>query len=46
MNKFLHGIAYVTFMVIFLSAAQVLAGAKIQIDDTKSWNIGAGMRAS
>ena len=46
MNKFLHGIAYVTFMIIFLSASQVLAGAKIQIDDTKSWNIGAGMRAS
>ena len=46
MKTFLHGIAYVTFMTIFLSAAQVLAGAKIQIDDTKSWNIGAGMRAS
>ena len=46
MKNFLHGIAYVTFMIIFLSTAQVLAGAKIQIDDTKSWNIGAGMRAS
>ena len=46
MKTFLHGIAYVTFATIFLSSSQVLAGAKIQIDDTKSWNIGAGMRAS
>ena len=42
MKTFLHGIAYVTFATIFLSSSQVLAGAKIQIDDTKSWNIGAG----
>lgn len=46
MKKIFHSIAYVSFMTIILCAPQVWGGAKIQIDDTKSWNIGAGMRAS
>ena len=46
MKKIFHSMTYVTFITIFLFAPQVLAGGKLQIDDTKSWNIGAGMRAS
>ena len=46
MKKIFHSMTYVTFITIFLFAPQVLAGGTLKIDDTKSWNIGAGMRAS